>query len=161
MSILKKVSNLTLTTGETKLEMTAKEVEQCKAALKRDLRGPAVQPNKFDRAAPYRVTVNFQDTWTNHGTFSSVDVAAAVGTLVSASVFGEKARSGNYNEAEVEAHDEFKAWLADPRNVDVIARVEAGVCLLDGDVSAVVEELVAEEATGGEDSAAGEKPFIF
>ena len=153
MSILSKVSKIQLTSGETKVEMTPKQVEQCKLALKRDLRGPAVQPNKFDVAAPYRVTVNFQDKWTNHGTFSSADVAAAVGTLVSASVFGEKARSGQYDEAKVEAHDEFKAWLADPRNVDVINRVEAGTCLLEP--TSAVE--VVESATG----IATEEPLIF
>ena len=152
MSILSKVSKIQLTSGETKVEMTPKQVEQCKLALKRDLRGPAVQPNKFDVAAPYRVTVNFQDKWTNHGTFSSADVAAAVGTLVSASVFGEKARSGQYDEAKVEAHDEFKNWLADPRNIDVINRVEAGTCLLEPTTLEVVESAA---------STATEEPLIF
>ena len=131
MSILSKVSNLkTQSDKPARVEMTAEQVIQCKAALKRDLRGPTVQPNKFDISQPYRVTINFDDKWSNHGLFSSADVAAAVGTIVSASVYGDKAIAGTYDESLVEEHAEFAAWLVDPRNASVLARVENGDSLL-------------------------------
>lgn len=140
-SILAKLKNLRTTSGkEAEVPMTEQQIAQCKAALKRDSRGPAVQVNKFDLNTPYRVTVNFDDKWTNHGLFTSADVAAAVGTIVSASVFGDKAIAGLYDEAVVEAHEEFQNWLADSRNADILVRVAQGTCLLDNKAAATEEE---------------------
>ncbi len=55
------------------------------------------------------------------GKITSVDVAAAVGTLVATAVFGEKAKAGAYDEKIVDGHQEWKDWLADPRNAKIIA----------------------------------------
>jgi hypothetical protein len=144
-SILAKLKNLKPATGQSaQTPMTEEQVKQCKAALRRDLRGPAVQVNKFDLAKPYRVTVNWEDKWTNHGVFSSADVAAAVGSLVSASVFGDKALAGYYDEAKVEASKEFTDWLADSRNIDVLSRVNSGVSLNDMKHPTIEEAPVAD-----------------
>jgi hypothetical protein len=130
-SILAKLQNMKKSTGSSsKVEMTPEQVQQCKTALKRDLRGPAVQPNKWDINQPYRVTVNFDEKWSNFGQFKSADVAAAVGSLVSASFFGDKALAGTYDEKIVEASEEFVTWLGDSRNAEVLARVNAGTSLL-------------------------------
>lgn len=132
MSILSKLAEVrNASEVGTKEPMTDRQISQCKQALKRDMRGPAVQPNKFDANKPYRVTVNFNDKWTNHGLFTSADVAAAVGSLVSVSVFGEKAIAGMYDESVVESHKEFLDWIADSRNAEILGHVEAGTCLLD------------------------------
>lgn len=132
MSLLNKMSNLrsiaSATPAVTRTEMTAVQVEQCREAIKRDNRGYNVQPNRFDVAVPYRVAINFNKPalgkeagWHNFGNFTSVDVAAAIGSIVSAAFFGEKAIGGEYDATVVETHPEYTAWLADVRNVDIIA----------------------------------------
>lgn len=123
-SILAKIkaSNLNKAINTTtRTEMTNSQVEQCKAALRRDNRGYNVQPNRFDIDTPYRVAINYQNDWTNFGNFKSADVAAAIGTIVAVAYFGEKAVTGEYDEAIVDASEEFKAWIADPRNANVLA----------------------------------------
>lgn len=125
MSILKKIKNVQKATDSApaKVEMTDIEVAQCKAAIREKNRGFNVHPNRFDRAMPYRVAINYENTWNNYGNFSSADVAAAIGTIVSAAFFGEKAKGGGeYDETVVESHPEFLAWVADARNADVIAK---------------------------------------
>lgn len=123
MSILKKLQGMNKSVvTESRTEMTDKQVLQCKEALRRDNRGYNVQPNRFDINTPYRVAINYQNEWNNYGNFKSADVAAAVGSIVSAAFFGEKAVSGEFNEEAVENNEEFLAWIADPRNADVIAK---------------------------------------
>jgi len=127
MSILKKIATVQKASENTvtKVEMTKLEVAQCKAAIREKNRGFNVHPNIFDRANPYRVAINYENKWHNYGNFSSADVAAAVGTIVSAAFFGEKAKGGGvYDEAVVETHPEFLAWLEDARNADVIAKAQ-------------------------------------
>lgn len=123
MSILNKLSNLKKTTTENaRVAMTDEQVEACKAALRRDNRGYNVQPNRFDLAQPYRVAINYDNQWNNFGNFASADVAAAIGTIVSAAYFGEKAKAGAFNPEVVENNEEYLAWLADERNQVVIAQ---------------------------------------
>ena len=121
-SILAKLAGLNkATASEGRVEMTEKQIAQCKEALRRDNRGYNVQPNRFDLNTPYRVAINFKNEWNNFGNFKSVDVAAAIGTIVSVAFFGDKAVAGMYDEKVVENSAEFHNWLADSRNADVIA----------------------------------------
>lgn len=123
MSILKKLKGLNkAVVTDARVEMNDLQVEQCKAALRRDNRGYNVQPNRFDIATPYRVAINYQNEWHNFGNFKSADVAAAVGTIVSVAFFGAKAVAGNYDEKLVESNEEFLTWISDERNIDVIAK---------------------------------------
>jgi hypothetical protein len=122
-SILSKLKNLQASTpAAAKTQMTDEQVSACKAALVRDNRGYNVQPNKWDLAMPYRVAINYNNAWANFGNFKSVDVAAAVGAIVSAGYFGENARVGSYDESIVDASEEFKSWMADARNATIIAQ---------------------------------------
>lgn len=124
-SILSKLAAMPKTAAtDARVEMTPTQFEQCKAALRRDNRGYNVHPNKFDMNNPYRVAINYQNTWSNFGNFKSADVAAAIGSIVSAAYFGEKAKSGDYDAAIVEASEEFHTWLADARNAEVIAMAQ-------------------------------------
>lgn len=128
MSILNKLSNLKKSTAtDSRTPMTDEQVKLCKAALIRDNRGYNVQPNRFDIAMPYRVAINYSNEWNNFGNFVSADVAAAVGAIVSAAYFGEKAKAGDYDQATVESSVEFTNWLADSRNSEVIARANGDV----------------------------------
>lgn len=123
MSILNKLKNLKAASSENaRVAMTEEQVIKCREALKRDNRGYNVNPNKFDIALPYRVAINYNDEWVNFGNFASADVAAAIGTIVSAAYFGENARAGSFDESKVENSEPFLKWLADPRNAEVIAR---------------------------------------
>lgn len=125
MSILNKLKNLQAVASSTAVgrkEMTVEQFAACKAAIKRDNRGFNVQPNKFDIATPYRVAINYNNTWYNFGDFTSASVAAAVGTIVSSAFFGEVAKRGAFDLVEVEADPNYAVWLADPRNADVIER---------------------------------------
>lgn len=123
MSILSKLSGLNKAVNTTsRVEMTDKQVEQCKEALRRDNRGYNVQPNRFDINTPYRVAINYQNAWHNFGNFTDANVAAAIGTIVAVAFFGDKAVSGEYDQEIVEKSAEFTDWLADKRNADVIAK---------------------------------------
>jgi hypothetical protein len=123
MNILKKLSGMSKTiVTEARVEMTPEQFEFCKVALRRDNRGYNVQPNKFDMATPYRVAINYMNGWHNYGNFKSADVAAAIGSIISVAFFGENAKVGEYDEKKVDKNPEFVAWLADPRNADVIAK---------------------------------------
>jgi len=125
MSILNKLSTLTKVNSETapkRVAMTETQVKQCKAAITRDNRGYNVHPNKFDIAVPYRVAVNFNNEWFGYGNFTSADVAAAVGAIVSSAYFGDDAVIGSFDSEVVEGHEEFQSWLANSENADVIAK---------------------------------------
>jgi hypothetical protein len=125
MSILAKLANLSAVTSSThvaKQEMTPQQILDCKAAIKAKNRGYNVQPNKFDISQPYRVAINYNNSWENYGDFASADVAAAVGTIVSAAFFCELAKIGNFDAAIAEADANYSAWIADPRNADVMER---------------------------------------
>tara|TARA_R110000851_G_scaffold244874_2_gene397621 strand:- start:6656 stop:7102 length:447 start_codon:yes stop_codon:yes gene_type:complete len=127
MSILNKLAALTTVTSSTdvpRVQMSEKEIASCKAAIRRDNRGLNVQPNRFDLSKPYRVAINYKNDWHNFGDFTSADVAAAVGTIVSSAFFGEKAKKGAFDLDKVEADPNFAVWMADPRNADVIARAD-------------------------------------
>ena len=116
--------------------MTDTQFEQCKEAIMRDNRGYNVQPNRFDIEQPYRVAINFNDEWNNFGNFSSADVAAAVGSIVSSAYFGEKAVTGEYDLKVAENHEEFKAWLEDECNQVVIAQATGNKpCVMESGVS--------------------------
>lgn len=123
MSILSRMKALPIASNEAaRVPMTKEQIEMCKKQLRKDQRGYNVQPNTFDMATPYRVAINYDNAWGNFGNFKSVDVAAAIGSIVSAAYFGEKAVAGKFDEVKVENDPEFTAWMADERNVDVIAR---------------------------------------
>lgn len=121
-SILAKLAGMNKTTvSESRVEMTEKQFQQCKEALRRDNRGYNVQPNKFDLNTPYRVAINYKNEWNNFGNFKCAHVAAAIGSIVSVAFFGDKAKAGEYDAEIVEKSEEFHNWLADSRNADVIA----------------------------------------
>lgn len=116
------LDKVTSSTATPRVEMTNTDIENCKAAIKRDNRGYNVQPNRFDMSKPYRVAINYSNEWHNFGDFASADVAAAVGTIVSAAFFGENAKQGEFDDKVVEESEVFQAWLVDPRNADVMLR---------------------------------------
>jgi hypothetical protein len=121
MSILSKLSNLSkASTAQT--PMSPEQIEACKTAIRNNGYGYNVHPNSFDIASPYRVAINYNDKWANFGNYSSSDVAAAIGTIVSAAYFGDKAKAGQYDAAKAEAHPEFQAFMADSRNATIIAQ---------------------------------------
>lgn len=130
MSILNKLSGLTAAADHVAVEQKPMTPEQRKK-LAEGLRASNrmnVYPNQFDSNVPYRVQTRKQVgpnkyEYTEYGRFTDVDVAAAVGSLVSASIFGAKALRGNFDQAVAEAHPEFIAWLADERNAAVLAKV--------------------------------------
>ena len=120
-SILAKMSKLNkVDQSKRRTPMTDIQFEQCKEAIMRDNRGYNVQPNRFDIEQPYRVAINFNDEWNNFGNFSSADVAAAVGSIVSSAYFGERAITGEFNQELAENHPEFKEWIEDERNQAVL-----------------------------------------
>ena len=112
------------------IEMTPAQVEQISEKLKAQNR-MNVYPNKFNVAKPFRVQTrkgNGQSAvWTQHGYFTNVDVASAVGTICSKALFGDKALAGEFNPEVVENHEEFIAWLSDDRNQEIIAKAEGDV----------------------------------
>ena len=122
--ILAKMRNMSKANNNqtsTKVEMTDKQVQQCKNAIREKNRGYNVHPNRFDLSEPYRVAINYNNEWNNFGNFKSADVAAAVGSVISVAFFGDKAVAGTYDEANVDGNEEFTTWLADARNTQVIA----------------------------------------
>lgn len=122
VSILSKLAGMSKTVvTDSKVEMTEKQFAQCKAALREKNRGYNVQPNKFDVATPYRVSINYNNKWNNFGNFKCDHTAAAVGAIVSLAFFGENAKQGDYDAEIVTNSQEFKDWLADSRNQRVIA----------------------------------------
>ncbi len=135
-NILSKLNNLqAAVAGEGKTKMTDAQVKSCKAALLRDNRGYNVHPNQWDLDTPYRVAINYNNEWQNFGNFTSADVAAAVGTIVSSAYFGEQARAGSFDQKLVEAHEEFKTWLADERNVTILAQASGDLPQVHGNVT--------------------------
>ena len=123
MSLLEKMQNLKKASSiVARTAMTDEQVAQCKSAIRQQNLGYNVHPNRFDIDAPYRVAVNYDKTWSNYGNFSNKDVAAAIGSIVSSAFFGENAVAGEFDAKVAEGHDEFKAWMADPRNTEVIAK---------------------------------------
>lgn len=121
MSILDKLNNLKkASTVPARTPMTEDQVTRLKAKLRSENR-VNVLPNINDVKVPYRVAVNYRNEWSNHGTFTSIDVAAAVGTLVSYAKFGDKAIQGEYDAEVAEKHPEFKAWMENPLNAEIIS----------------------------------------
>ena len=136
-SILAKMSKLNkVDQSKRRTPMTDEQFEQCKTAIMRDNRGYNVQPNRFDIDMPYRVAINFNDKWDNYGNFSSADVAAAVGSIVSSAYFGERAVTGEFDQKIAEAHTEFKDWLEDERNQEVLLQANGEKpCVMDSNGS--------------------------
>ena len=135
-SILSKLSGLSkATAGAGRVPMTEKQAADCKAAIRRDNRGYNVHPNTFDIAQPYRVAINYDGSWNNFGNFESADVAAAVGTIVSAGYFGEKAKAGDFNAEAVEKNEQFIEWLADERNALIIAQANGEAPIVHGNTA--------------------------
>ena len=136
-SILAKMSKLNkVDPSKRRTPMTDKQFEQCKDAIMRDNRGLNVQPNRFDIDMPYRVAINFNDSWTNFGNFSSADVAAAVGSIISSAYFGEKAKIGVFDSEKASEHPEFQAWIEDERNQEVLLQANGEKpCVLESDGS--------------------------
>lgn len=123
MSILARMKALPVANNSAaKVKMNEIQIKQCKEALAKGSRGYNVQPNSFDIATPYRVSINYDDNWSNFGNFVSVDVAAAIGTIIASAFFGEKAKAGEFDIAKVENDPEFLAWMADSRNAGVISQ---------------------------------------
>ena len=131
MSILANLSKLQTVTTSTDTpkkplqmhkRMTQEEITALKETIRKTDRGYNVYPNPKGFYKKLRVAVNFKNEWHDFGEFKSIDVAAAVGTIVSAAFFGEKAKAGKFDAAIVEASDEFKAWMEDANNAEVIAR---------------------------------------
>ena len=116
---LKKASSV-----EAKKPMTETQVKQLSAKLKRENRVNCY-PNKFDIKQPIRVVVRDGDEYTTHGYFRDYDVASAIGTLVGIATFGQKALVGDFDPAKAEGHEEYKRWMSDDRNVEVIEAVQS------------------------------------
>jgi len=132
MTLLSSLSSMTrasATEHVAKVEMTPKQIEQISTKLKAQNR-MNVYPNRFDVAKPFRVQTRKGNgksaVFTQHGYFTNVDVASAVGTICSKGLYGDKALAGEFDPAVVEGHEEFIAWLADDRNQEIIALAEGG-----------------------------------
>ena len=122
-SILNALSALPKATNDQgRVPMTEQQVIDTKAEIRRDNRGYNIHPNKFDIAKPYRVAINYNKAWDNYGDYASADVAAAIGSIVSAGYFGAQAKAGLFDQAFVESSEVFAKFLADPRNTVIIAR---------------------------------------
>lgn len=104
-----------------KIQMTENQIKQLTEKLKTENR-MNVYANRFDVDKPYRVQTRNGKEFIQHGYFTNVDVASAVGTICSKAKFGDKALAGNFDAALVGDHEEFKAWMADERNQEVIAK---------------------------------------
>ena len=156
-----KATSSTSTRKEKKVEMTAKQLEQCKHALKVGNRGMNVWPNRYDIAKPYRVSIKYNDQWIKYGEFANVDTAAAVGTLISSAYFGENARAGEFDPSKVEDCAEFIAWLENPKYKLEIARANGDTDVLLPGMKKKKEETTfdseEEEYDPEED---GENPFM-
>ena len=127
MSIFTKIATLrAAATHESAVAMTKAQVAKVAAQLRSESR-LNVYPNQFNVAVPFKVTTKtgsgMESVFTNYGTFTSVDVASAVGTIVSASIYGDKALRGNFDAVKAEAHPEMIAWLNDDRNQEIISKV--------------------------------------
>ncbi len=121
MSILDSLKGCKKATSiEQKVQMTEDYEKALKTKLMNENR-VNVYPNKFDVSMPYRVVVRKGSEFIPHGTFTDVDVAAAVGSLVSLATFGDKAIIGEFDQSKVENHAEFITWKEDPRNAAVVA----------------------------------------
>ena len=89
-----------------------------------------VCPNRFNSKVPYQVSTRWTDastkevTWTNYGRFTNLDVAAYIGSIAGIAIYGSKALRGNFDAAKASAHPECIAWLADPRNQEVILKAQ-------------------------------------
>ena len=132
MSILDVLNGLTAAADHVAVEqvpMSDKQIEEYSAKLKKQNR-MNVYANRFDINKPFRVrtrkAVKGGFEYTGYGNFTDVDVAAAVGSLVSASIYGKKALRGNFDQAKAEAHPEFQAWLVDDRNQAILKKVANG-----------------------------------
>lgn len=146
MSILDKMNKLKKTTAtDAKTPMSDQNILNCKAALKRDNRGYNVHPNSFDINTPYRVAINYDNKWHNFGNFVSADVAAAVGSIVSAGFFGDKAKAGDFDSKIVESDEAFATWMADDRNADIIARANGDLPPVHGSTAGATTSTVQEE----------------
>lgn len=164
MSILSKMKALPIASNEAaRVPMTKEQIEMCKKQLRKDQRGYNVQPNTFDIATPYRVAINYDNAWGNFGNFKSVDVAAAVGSIVAAAYFGDKAVAGVFDEVKVENDPEFLEWMADERNVDVIARANGDKPSHQDEKNSLREKCNADMASNGVNPFAADadddKPF--
>jgi len=124
--------------SQVAVRMTDAEVETLRKSLFRDKR-VNVCANRFNSKIPYQVSTRWSDastkevTWTNYGRFTNLDVAAYVGSIAGIAIYGSKALRGNFDAAKATAHPECIAWLADPRNQEVILKAQEN---LDGTVGA-------------------------
>ena len=129
LSSLSTMKRASATERVAKIEMTPKQIEEVSNKLKAQNR-MNVYPNRFDVAIPFRVQTRkgtgSNAIFTQHGYFTNVDVASAVGTICSKALYGDKALAGEFDAAIVEGHEEFKAWLTDDRNQEIIALAEGG-----------------------------------
>ena len=143
ISILQKLAGMKKVDNANRVatvEMTDIELAQCKIAIKSNNRGYNVLANKWNRAKPYRVSINHSSiqakgNWANYGEVACVHAAAAVGSIVSIAYFGDKAVAGEFDMEVAEASAEFQSWLLDERNQDVIAKAngEEGPFVADGE----------------------------
>jgi hypothetical protein len=127
MSVLNKLKTLKVATAANRsTPMTEAQALKLTNQLIADNR-MNVYANKFNIKKPYRVQVRKWDSvsresvYEQHGYFTNIDVAAAVGTIVSAATFGEKGLAGQFDQEKAEVHPEFIAWLADDRNQATLA----------------------------------------
>lgn len=124
LNSLKTMKRASEHTAVVKIEMTPKQVEDLSEKLKSTNR-MNVYANKFDVALPYRVQTRrgygTNAVFVQHGYFTDVDVASAVGTICSKALYGDKALAGEFNADHVSSHNEFKAWMSDDRNQEIIS----------------------------------------
>lgn len=124
MTIFNKLNTLRAASAhKAQTPMTEEQVAQVNSKLRAQNR-VAVYPNKFNIDRPFSVACGKRgEKLRNFGTFTNVDVAAAVGTIVSLYTFGQSALKGNFDQSVAENHPEFLEWLKDDLNADVVQAV--------------------------------------
>ena len=133
MSLLSKLANVEVSDPKNikQKRMTDAQANALKLKLRKGNR-INVLANKFDVNKPYQVSINFSNKWHNFGTFLNIEVASAIGSLVSLAFFGaDKAKKGTFNAVMAENDVEFKAWVEDPQNAEYVNNIELGTCVLE------------------------------
>lgn len=117
---------------DAKVELTAGQILEVKTKIRSEGRGYSLQVNKYDAAKPYRVSINYANAWENFGDYADIDVAAAIGSIVSRGYFGKIAKIGKFDAKIAAASPVYQAFLVDSRNADIISRAKGEIlCMHD------------------------------
>jgi Neuraminidase (sialidase) len=126
---------------DAKVEMTLGQIAATKQLIRSEGRGYSLQANKYDVNKPYRVSVNYGNVWENFGDYADVNVAAAIGSIVSRGYFGKISKIGNFDATIAEASPVYQEFLTDSRNADIIARAKGEIlCIHDERAAASAQQ---------------------